>query len=346
LWDGNGIYNSSSRITLTNVSLARSVNVSSLGSIIHNSNSTSTLTNVIAWVVGTQSGEKTISNDNASSTRIAYSNIEGCGGSGGWNPACGIDAGNNIEVNPLFVDAANGNLRLQSGSPAINSGDDNAVPAGVTTDRDGNLRFSGLTVDMGAYEFQSTLAYRLLVNISGNGSGQVTSTPEGILCPGDCSQVYAPNTAITLTAVSGASSTFVGWSGDLVSNANPLPLTVMSHSVITATFIQLNAPYFTSTPVTQAAPDQLYSYTITTADPDLAYGDILTITAPTLPVWLTLVDNGNDTATLFGTPTINDVGQHTVVLRVTDRGGLYAEQTFAIQVNTRLYLPLVLRNTP
>ena len=348
LFDGNGIYNDESSPILTNVTLVRSVSVSSLGSIIHNDfASNPTLVNVIAWVEGTQSGEKTISNGNNASPRIAYSDIEGCGGSGGaWNSACGIDAGNNIEANPLFVDAANGNLRLQSGSPAINSGDDNAIPAGVTTDRDGNPRFSGLTVDMGAYEFQSTTAYRLLVSMSGNGSGQVTSTPAGILCPGDCSHVYAPNTVVALTAASGASSTFVGWSGDLISNVNPLPLTVMSHTVITATFIQHNAPYFTSTPVPQAVPGLRYSYAVTATDPDLAYGDILTISAPTLPAWLTLVDNGDGTATLFGTPTLTDVGQHPVRLRVTDRSGLYAEQTFTIRVSIRVYLPLVIRNTP
>jgi hypothetical protein len=347
LFDGNGIYNYESSPILTNVTLVRSVSVYSLGSIIYNYASNPTLVNVIAWVEGTQSGKKTISNSDNASPRIAYSNIEGCGGSGGaWNSACGIDAGNNIEANPLFVNAANGNFRLQSGSPAINSGDDNAIPAGVTTDRDGNPRFSGLTVDMGAYEFQSTTAYRLLVRMSGNGSGQVTSTPAGILCPGDCSHVYAPNTVVALTAASGASSTFVGWSGDLISNVNPLPLTVMSHTVITATFIQLHAPYFTSTPVPQAVPGLSYSYAVTATDPDLAYGDILVITAPMLPAWLLLVDNGDGTATLFGIPTLTDVGQHPVILRVTDRSGLYAEQTFTIRVNIPVYLPLVLRNTP
>lgn len=348
LYDGNGIYNDGSSPILTNVTLVRGVNISSLGSIIYNSGASNpTLVNVIAWVEGTQSGEKTISNVSNASPRIAYSNIEGCGGSGSvWNPACGIDAGNNIEANPLFVDAANGNLRLQSGSPAIDSGDDNAVPAGVTTDRDGNPRFSGLTVDMGAYEFQSTTAYRLLVDTSGNGSGQVTSIPVGILCPDDCSHVYVPDTVVTLTATSGVSSTFVGWSGDLISNVNPLSLTVMSHTVITATFIQLNAPYFTSTPVTQAVPGLSYSYAVTATDPDLAYGDILAITAPTLPSWLLLVDNGDGTATLSGTPTLTGVGQHPVTLRVTDRSGLYAEQTFTIRVNIPVYLPLILRNTP
>ena len=97
-------------------------------------------------------------------------------------------------------------------------------------------------------------------------------------------------------------------------------------------------------PVPTATQGVRYTYAVVATDPDLAYGDALTITAPTLPAWLTLTDHGNGTAMLSGTPTSGHVGQHSVILRVTDRAGLSAEQSFTIQVNTRVYLPLVLRN--
>ena len=92
-----------------------------------------------------------------------------------------------------------------------------------------------------------------------------------------------------------------------------------------------DAPQFTSTPVTTASEGALYTYNITASDPDT--GDTLTITATTAPAWLLLTDNGNGTATLSGTPSAAEVGDHPVVLRVADTGGLFDTQSFNINVS-------------
>ena len=55
-----------------------------------------------------------------------------------------------IALDPHFV--GNGDYHLQAGSPAIDAGDDSAVPGDLTTDLDGSPRIQGSHVNLGAYE--------------------------------------------------------------------------------------------------------------------------------------------------------------------------------------------------
>lgn len=64
-----------------------------------------------------------------------------------------------LSIDPLNTDFLK--LKPITGNPAIDSGDDSKIPAGVTTDLAGLSRTNG-TVDMGAYENFNTLPIKLL----------------------------------------------------------------------------------------------------------------------------------------------------------------------------------------
>ena len=104
---------------------------------------------------------------------MGYSLVEGgWDGDGIQNDGGGlIDRGGNIDANPRFVAAGEGNLRLMNSSPAVDAGDNDAVPSDVTTDRDGRPRFADVPdvddtgrggppiVDLGAYEAQGFASF-------------------------------------------------------------------------------------------------------------------------------------------------------------------------------------------
>ncbi|MBW0279260.1 hypothetical protein B4O99_06895, partial [Shewanella xiamenensis] len=87
------------------------------------------------------------------------------------------------------------------------------------------------------------------------------------------------------------------------------------------------APVISSTALTSATQDAAYSYTLVATDSDV--GDSLTLSAVTLPSWLSF---NAATGVLSGTPANANVGSHAVVLRATDVDGLTAEQSFSIVV--------------
>ncbi len=150
---------------------------------------------------------------------------------------------------------------------------------------------------------------------NGNGTGRLNGTPGN----GD---LGIHNVTLIVTDIEGAASEQIFTIN--VDNSN-------------------DSPVFTSSPVQDAHEDLLYEYLITTSDPD--QGDIRTITALSIPGWLTLVDNGDGSGVLSGTPENGDVGSVSIVLRVRDVLGLSDDQSFTIQVENTNDAP-VFSSTP
>jgi hypothetical protein len=120
------------------------------------------------------------------------------------------------------------------------------------------------------------------------------------------------------------------------------PYGLTAEQAFTITVANVNdAPEFASVPVTEATEGSGYSYTITILDPD---SDAVMIMTPTVPFWLTLTDIGNNTATLTGTPTGAEVGDHAVELQAKEAPpapGLVATQPFVITVTAAPEGPVI-----
>lgn len=92
--------------------------------------------------------------------------VERCNIQGGWSGA----GGSNIDADPMFADAPNGDYTVPSGSPCVDAGDNAFVHAGVTLDLALGARFfddpatadtgagTGPIVDLGAHELSFVVA--------------------------------------------------------------------------------------------------------------------------------------------------------------------------------------------
>ena len=144
--DGGGLYMNDGISIMTNNTVSENLATINGGGLYMN-NGTHTITNSNIWGNGSE-----IVNNVATIT-VTYSNVQG-----------GYTGTGNKDSDPLFVNAsdidgpdnihrtADDGLRLQPSSPAINMGNNAAIPMGITSDITGGTRILQGTVDMGAYE--------------------------------------------------------------------------------------------------------------------------------------------------------------------------------------------------
>jgi uncharacterized repeat protein (TIGR01451 family) len=78
---------------------------------------------------------------------------------------------------------------------------------------------------------------RLSVSVQGGQqAGTVTSSPSGIICPGDCSEQYPSGISVTLTATPASGWTFNGWGGDCSNQPNPCTVVMNGNRSVQASF--------------------------------------------------------------------------------------------------------------
>jgi len=153
---GGGINNKDSGdLTVTNCSFSQNYvdNTDGGGAIFNDATSSSSVINSILWG---DSGPGNQVTEIQGVATVSYSNVQG-----------GHAGADNIDDDPLFVDANGGDLHLLPDSPCIDTG--NSTPlldAKITQDLDGMMRYFDIVavadtgvglfefLDMGAYEFQ------------------------------------------------------------------------------------------------------------------------------------------------------------------------------------------------
>ena len=88
---------------------------------------------------------------------------------------------------------------------------------------------------------------------------------------------------------------------------------------------------FVTNETTNIAVDTRMMFTKFNAFGETTKSEPLTINSPSLPAWLTLTDNRDNTGILEGTPSANDLDS-TINLQVTDNQGVVIQQSFDIRI--------------
>ena len=178
--------------------------------------------------------------------------------------------------------------------------------------------------------------YTVDVNIEGSGTVSVSPEQENYACGDD----------VQFTANPGAGAQFTGWSGDLSGTSNPANLIIKRNHSVTAHFSAGSnlPPVFGSVPNQVGLINEVLSFNVSATDPDGSNPPSLS--AISKPAAATFKDNGNGTGEFKWTPTINDLGEHTVTFEASD-GQLTSTKPIKItvveeQIQAKVYMPMIL----
>ncbi|MFN8531109.1 MAG: Calx-beta domain-containing protein [Anaerolineae bacterium] len=207
--------------------------------------------------------------------------------------SCGITNGTNgnLTGDPSLGTFSGVYYPLNSGSSAINAGDNSLIPGGVTTDQAGNARIQGGTVDMGAFES----AFVPVVSVT-------ASQP-------NASEIGPATGTFTLTRTGGLSALTVTFSiGGTATQGTDYTLTDPSANTLTTTVdfpAGVSSVDVTVNPLADGAVEGNETVVLTLvdgADYDLGGGASGTVTiadAPTLSINNVSLSEGNSGTTSF-----------------------------------------------
>ncbi|MCP9767172.1 hypothetical protein EGI22_04570 [Lacihabitans sp. LS3-19] len=157
---GGGLYNQYSSPTIINSTFSANRSTNENGGAISNFSGTSLrpmnpiIKNSIIW----DNGEyQNVSSEVSNSPYVlnTYSNtiLRGSGGSSNWISNLGINAGSNLDIDPVFTNPINEDYSLSNCSPAIDAADYNTwITTAFSTDIVGTPRPYNVEADMGAFE--------------------------------------------------------------------------------------------------------------------------------------------------------------------------------------------------
>jgi hypothetical protein len=325
---GGGMWNDGSSTSpatpaLINCTLSGNTAENGVGGAIYNAAASPTLTNCILRE-DSADGDSEINNIDGGSASVTYSDVQG-----------GYAGTGNINADPLFVNASAGDLELQAGSPAIGVGNPAAVPAGVTTDLAGNPRSFNGKVDMGAYEYgvdtAATFTSADATTFTAHTLGTFTIATAGFPVATLTVAGGFPS-GVTFTDNGNGTATLAGTPAKGTKGRYTLTLKakngVAPRAKQTFTLTIGKAPTFTSAGAATFRVGAAGSFTITATGFPLA----VLSESGTLPIGITLQDDGDGTAILTGTPAKGTRGVYVLTLKAKNGAKPNAKQTFTLTI--------------
>ncbi len=153
---------------------------------------------------------------------------------------------------PQFINLPGGDSRQLASSPGVDMCLEDSfawtgnvdleyqsTPVNENTNPQGSPGQAGGLYDAGADEVYDNIGedeFLLTVQRAGGGEGSVVSTPVGIACGTDCTEVYFNGTLVTLFANAASGSVFTGWGSCPLANGNECLISITMSDTVTANF--------------------------------------------------------------------------------------------------------------